>query len=169
MDEAFLFRFSGFFSFFSSRRFFSVAEGAFFRSSGSVWSLGGSSPHYRAPVLPRNVRSVTSDMKAGLPLPVSLDKRGTYDSFYSFGANFKDGATDGSIQSTHSFHFKAFRAPPRPDLSGGGAPFAHPSPLLSEKFLGTFKFLLIAGIFGVISYYAYNFTLIGLEKKEALV
>ncbi|HZR46376.1 MAG TPA: hypothetical protein VFA47_06710 [Candidatus Manganitrophaceae bacterium] len=38
-----------------------------------------------------------------------------------------------------------------------------------RNFWGTFKFLLIAGIFGVISYYAYNFTLIGLEKKEALV
>jgi len=38
-----------------------------------------------------------------------------------------------------------------------------------RNFWGTFKFLLIVSVFGIISYYAYNFTMISLEKKEALV
>lgn len=39
---------------------------------------------------------------------------------------------------------------------------------LRRNFWGTFKFLLIIGIFGVIAYYAYDFTMISLKKKEAL-
>ncbi len=40
---------------------------------------------------------------------------------------------------------------------------------LRRNFWGTFKFLVVVGIFGAITYHAYNFTMISLQKKEALV
>jgi hypothetical protein len=38
-----------------------------------------------------------------------------------------------------------------------------------RNFWGTLKFFVIVGAFGVVSYYAYNFTMMSMNKKEALV
>lgn len=38
-----------------------------------------------------------------------------------------------------------------------------------RNFWGTFKFLAIVGILGAITYHAYNFTMISLQKRDALV